>query len=243
MRRHLTYANVVSTLALCLVVGGGGAYAATQLSKNSVKSRHIAKGAVTSSDIKDRGVTLRDLAADVTGRNGAPGLKGDPGPVGPIGPAGPAGKDGAAGQDLSFDGIRLGKFERHPPVGSGTANSPRIPLGSVGPMDVYAQCYSISGALRLVVMAERRAGSTATGLIYGTTGTGTGGLSSGPVQLQILWEDSPTASAQWAGTVVLFSGEAWDVRGASYRQTAADGPFAPGPACGFTPAYVEKISR
>ena len=240
MRRHLTYANVVSTLALCLVVGGGGAYAATQLSKNSVKSRHIAKGAVTSSDIKDRGVRLRDLAAEVTGKNGAPGLKGDPGPIGPIGPAGPAGKDGAPGANLSFDGVKLGRFERHPPTGSG-ANSPRIPLGSAGPMDVYAQCWTNNGALRLSVSAERRAGSDATGIIYGVnTPSGASGITS-PVTIQLLDENSITV--QWAATLILFSGEAWDIRGASYRQTAADGAFAPGPACGFTPPYVERISR
>jgi hypothetical protein len=36
IRRHLTYANIVSSLALVLVVGGGGAYAASHLAQNSV---------------------------------------------------------------------------------------------------------------------------------------------------------------------------------------------------------------
>ncbi|HEY0279013.1 MAG TPA: hypothetical protein VGC32_12170 [Solirubrobacterales bacterium] len=36
MRTHLSYANVVATLALLLVVGGGTAYAATHIPKNSV---------------------------------------------------------------------------------------------------------------------------------------------------------------------------------------------------------------
>ena len=35
-RSKLTYANVVSTLCLFLVLGGTGAYAASQLAKNSV---------------------------------------------------------------------------------------------------------------------------------------------------------------------------------------------------------------
>ena len=38
-RSQLTYANVVATLALFLALGGG-AYAATQLPKNSVAARH-----------------------------------------------------------------------------------------------------------------------------------------------------------------------------------------------------------
>ena len=58
MRRmpKLTYANVVSTIALFLAIGGG-AYAATQLPKNSVKSKQIAPGAVKTSDIAKDAVT------------------------------------------------------------------------------------------------------------------------------------------------------------------------------------------
>lgn len=46
MRLRLSYSNVVSTLALILVLGGGAAVAAGVLEKGSVKSRHIAKNAV-----------------------------------------------------------------------------------------------------------------------------------------------------------------------------------------------------
>jgi hypothetical protein len=35
IRRHLTYANVISTLALFLVVAGGTALAATMITSNS----------------------------------------------------------------------------------------------------------------------------------------------------------------------------------------------------------------
>ena len=45
IRDRLTYANVISTLCLFLLLGGG-AYAAFSLPDNSVKSRHIARGAV-----------------------------------------------------------------------------------------------------------------------------------------------------------------------------------------------------
>lgn len=82
LRSRLTYANVVATLALFLAIGGGTVYAALQLSKNSVKSKNIAKGAVKKSDlgkdavtspkVKDGAITAGDLAAgvlaaDVTG--------------------------------------------------------------------------------------------------------------------------------------------------------------------------------
>ncbi|HVO54642.1 MAG TPA: hypothetical protein VMT37_09525 [Solirubrobacterales bacterium] len=68
--RRLTYANVVATLALVLVVVGGSAYAASQLAKNSVGSKQIKKGAVTTAKIKKGAVTGAKVAGDtITGRN------------------------------------------------------------------------------------------------------------------------------------------------------------------------------
>jgi hypothetical protein len=76
----LTYSRVVSTLALVLALGTSGAWAATELSRNSVKSKHI----------KDGAVKAKDLASDALA---APG----PGPQGPTGPEGPQGVPGPPG--------------------------------------------------------------------------------------------------------------------------------------------------
>jgi hypothetical protein len=54
---RITYANVVSTLALVLVVGGGGAFAASQLARNSVGTKQLKNDAVTSAKIKAGAVT------------------------------------------------------------------------------------------------------------------------------------------------------------------------------------------
>jgi hypothetical protein len=51
VRRHLTYANVASSLALFLALGGGVAFAVTRLDPNSVKSKHIVNGQVKARDI------------------------------------------------------------------------------------------------------------------------------------------------------------------------------------------------
>jgi hypothetical protein len=51
IRRHLTFANVVSVLALFVALGGG-AYAAFHLPKNSVKSKHIVNGQVKEADLQ-----------------------------------------------------------------------------------------------------------------------------------------------------------------------------------------------
>jgi len=54
MRRHLTYANVVATLALVVAVGGGStaiAISAKKAPKNSVTSASIKNGSVTANDL------------------------------------------------------------------------------------------------------------------------------------------------------------------------------------------------
>jgi len=57
VRRRLTYANVMSSLAVFLVLGGGAAFAAGQLGKSSVGSRQLKRNAVTAAKIKNGAVT------------------------------------------------------------------------------------------------------------------------------------------------------------------------------------------
>lgn len=89
-RARLTYANVVSTLCLFVVLGGSS-YAAVTLKRSSVKGVHIARNAVSSPKVKDRSLRERDFAtgqlprgeAGAPGRNGAPGQNGQTGARGP----------------------------------------------------------------------------------------------------------------------------------------------------------------
>jgi hypothetical protein len=85
IRSHLTYANVVATLCLFLLVGGGAAFAATQLPKSSVGTRQLKKGAVTAAKIARKT------------RNQLRGNRGPAGPQGPQGKIGKTGKTGAKG--------------------------------------------------------------------------------------------------------------------------------------------------
>jgi hypothetical protein len=57
LRKRLTYANVMSSIAVFLVLGGASAFAAAQLGKNSVGSKQLKKNSVTSSEIKKNAVT------------------------------------------------------------------------------------------------------------------------------------------------------------------------------------------
>lgn len=54
--KHLTYGNVVASLALFIALGGAG-YAATKLPKNSVGSAQLKAGAVANADLAANAVT------------------------------------------------------------------------------------------------------------------------------------------------------------------------------------------
>lgn len=74
MRRHLTYANVIATVALFLALGGGAVWAANEfrpgkLRPNSVSAGKIKRNAVTTSKIRPGAVTaakIRPGAVDFT---------------------------------------------------------------------------------------------------------------------------------------------------------------------------------
>jgi cytoskeletal protein RodZ len=57
VRKRLTYANVMSSIAVFLVVAGGSAFAATQLGKNTVGTKQLKNNAVTAAKIKNGAVT------------------------------------------------------------------------------------------------------------------------------------------------------------------------------------------
>jgi hypothetical protein len=63
LRSKLTYANLVSTLALVLALGLGSAYAANQLAPRSVGARQLRPGAVTADKIRKNAVTAPKIEA------------------------------------------------------------------------------------------------------------------------------------------------------------------------------------
>lgn len=67
-RPRLTYANVMSSLAVFLVLAGGTAIAAG-LAKNSVGPKQLKKGAVTAAKIKDGAVNAGKLAPNAVTAN------------------------------------------------------------------------------------------------------------------------------------------------------------------------------
>jgi hypothetical protein len=102
-RNAVNYANVVSTLALFIALGGAS-YAAIKLPKDSVGNRHLKNGAIATDNIKDGAITRDKI------RNGAVGtgkirdgsLTEDDFSEDEV-PEGEPGRDGLDGRD-GFDG-------------------------------------------------------------------------------------------------------------------------------------------
>lgn len=104
---RLRYANVMSTLALVIALGGTS-YAAVKLPKNSVGTIQVKTHAITPGDLAASAVTTSKVrngslrredfkagelpsASDARGDAGVAGAAGPAGPAGPTGPTGPAG--------------------------------------------------------------------------------------------------------------------------------------------------------
>ena len=60
---HLSYANVIATLALFIAIGTGGAYAASKLAPKSVGAKQLRPGAVTAHKIRKNAVTSPKIKA------------------------------------------------------------------------------------------------------------------------------------------------------------------------------------
>jgi hypothetical protein len=95
MMGKLSYANVMATLALFVALGGSS-YAAVELSRGAVKTKHLAAGSVTSAKVKNRTLRARDFRAGQLPA-GPQGLPGAQGPAGPQGPGGPPRVQGIQG--------------------------------------------------------------------------------------------------------------------------------------------------
>lgn len=83
IRKRLTYANVMSSIAVFLVLGGATAFALS-LPKNSVGTKQLKNNAVTGPKVKNGSLEAVDfkagqLPAGPKGERGEPGAPGEPG--------------------------------------------------------------------------------------------------------------------------------------------------------------------
>jgi hypothetical protein len=129
LRSKLTYANVISTVCLFLLLGGGAAVAATQLGKNSIGTKQIKNGAITGAKIKKASIEATKLTAlaisslkGQKGAKGAAGAKGATGAKGERGATGPQGPQGPTGTFAAPEPLRVVGAPGQPAFGTGWEN-------------------------------------------------------------------------------------------------------------------------
>jgi hypothetical protein len=135
VRKRLTYANVMSSIAVFLVLGGATAFAATELGKNTVGTKQLKKGAVSLAKI--------NVAAKSA-------LKGAIGPQGPAGKAGADGKNGTNGKDGTngTNGAVQGYSATHTASVNITANS----FATIVSKQLPAGNYIVNGTVGLTAV-------------------------------------------------------------------------------------------
>jgi len=190
--RRPSHATVVAYLAL-LIALGGSAYAAGQLSKNSVGSKQLKRNSVTSLKVKDRSLKPEDFAQGTL--QGAEGAKG---------PQGPPGTPGTSRGFQAFGSVNYDKFSSSP-FGS-----------TVVSLDVVPGAYFATAS----VAAETVNGITST-VICRLINEGGGGLSSATTGAQPVREDGTTDNFTLTALFQVTSGQRLDLE--CYKDNATSG--------------------
>lgn len=120
----LSYANVMSTVAVFVALGGSS-YAAVKLGRGQVKGVNLASDSVSSAKVKNGSLLAKDFKAGQL-------------PAGAIGPQGPKGEPGAAGAK-GADGAALLRMTHR--VEDATVQTPQV-VATIGGQSNYSGAYS-----------------------------------------------------------------------------------------------------
>ena len=145
IRGKLTYANIVSTLCLFLLLGGGAAYAASHLGKNSVGTKQLKKNAVTGAKVEDGSLSGADIEASTLGRVPLAQNASHADTAARADSAAFADSAAQAANATTAAGLTMRKIFYAPP----TASPASTPILSLGGLNLSASCNS--GAVRISI--------------------------------------------------------------------------------------------
>ena len=133
IRKRLTYANVMSTIAVFLILGGATALAATKLGKNSVGTKQIKNNAVTSAKIKKNAITAVKIKNDTI-----TGTQVNAATLGTV--------PSATNATNATNSTNATNWSRYFTSGLVKASAGQtVPLLSIGPFTITGQCKGLGG--------------------------------------------------------------------------------------------------
>jgi hypothetical protein len=202
LRPRLSYANVIATIALFVALGGG-AYAATQLPKNSVGAKQLRKGAVNSAKVKDASLMSKDFKAGQLPA-GPTGARGAEGPRGLEGARGATGQTGARGPSNAYVDSTAGQITISSAPGT-LAATLAVPAGTWA---VFGRVNVFNNGILATGECSVSAGATTldTGLFKLQTSSGANELPltlhgiatfTGPTAIQMFCEEESAAGADF----------------------------------------------
>lgn len=216
IRKRITYANVMSTIAVFLTIGGATAFAASQLGKNTVGKKQLKSNAVTTAKIKKEAVTSAKIKKNaVSGAKIANGaVTGDKIAGGAVGAAQLAANSvGNASTQL----VKVFKGQAVPAIGE-EPESPRIDLGSVGPFHFYGKCFHAGANVQEKTYIEITSG------VVATLGSEDGAELPTPATQEYLTSSTPENKRAMEDDAVAAAGKVSGVSNdEEFQATATDG--------------------
>jgi hypothetical protein len=176
--RHLSYANVIATLALFIALGG----TATAAGRLLITGADIQDHSLTGADIKNGSIGTRALSSlarlNLQGAQGPAGLAGAPGATGAAGPGGPQGERGPAGTGVTTSKVtgadQPGYVDLTPlasytlPASGDYVLFTNLTVANTGASNEYLNCgYRFNGMISGAAGVDTAAGDTSTGVSAG----------------------------------------------------------------------------
>jgi hypothetical protein len=187
IRKRLTYANVMSSIAVFLVLGGGAAIAAKSiLPKNSVGKKQLTTNAVTTAKIKKDAVTTAKIKknAVTTAKIRNDAVTGDKVNESTLGTV-PSAVN-------AQNAVNAGSFEKYVPFGIVTANNGETKtLVNYGPFSLIGLCKADGVNLGAFVVFA----TTEDGTSFGGDDNSGGSIGPGTPEADRIIEDAGASSA------------------------------------------------